>query len=190
MVGIIDDVAHATTQFFKEAGDAVILLGETKEEIGGTEYLKVVHNQERGMPPDLDLDTEAALHKAVLESIVAGLVKSAHDCADGGLAVALAECTFRGNEDPMGCEVTLDSQIRTDALLFGESQSRVILTTAAADVEKLKAVAAKHGVPFNVIGKTGGGSLVIKANGAVLVDSQVADLKKLWQEAIPKLLSA
>jgi phosphoribosylformylglycinamidine synthase len=190
MVGIIDDVANATTQYFKEAGDAVILLGETKEEIGGTEYLKVVHSQERGMPPDLDLDTEAALHKAVLESITAGLVKSAHDCADGGLAVALAECTFRGNDDPLGCEVALESQIRTDALLFGESQSRVILTAAAADVEKLKAIAAKHGVPFSVIGKTGGGSLVIKANGAVLVDSQVAHLKKLWQEAIPKLLSA
>jgi phosphoribosylformylglycinamidine synthase len=90
----------------------------------------------------------------------------------------------------MGCEVTLESQIRTDALLFGESQSRVILTAAAADVEKLKAIASKHGVPFSVIGKTGGGSLVIKANGAVLVDSQAAHLKKLWQEAIPKLLSA
>ncbi len=113
MVGIIDDVANATTQYFKDAGDAVILLGETKEEIGGTEYLKVVHNQERGMPPDLDLDTEAALQKAVLESIVAELVKSAHDCADGGLAVALAECTFRGNDDPIGCEVDLENKIRT-----------------------------------------------------------------------------
>jgi len=189
MVGILDDASKAVTQWFKDEGDLVVMLGESKEEIGATEYLKVIHGIERGLPPDLDLNVEAALQKAVLDAIGAGLVKSAHDCSDGGLAVTLAECCFRGEDDPLGCAVELTDTIRTDAALFGESQSRVILTIAGSDADKLKSMMEKHGVPCRTIGRVGGKGLVIKLNGSALVDSPVDTLKKAWQEAIPKLLS-
>jgi phosphoribosylformylglycinamidine (FGAM) synthase-like enzyme len=189
MVGIVEDVSKATTQWFKDEGDSVILLGESKEEIGGTEYLKVIHSQERGMPPDIDLDVEAALQKAALEMIQAGLVKSAHDCSEGGLAVALAECCFRGAGDPIGCDVEITDTFRADAALFGETQSRIIISAAQNNLDKLLDTAKKHGVPARVMGRVGGGSLVIRRDGAALIDSPMAGLKKVWQEAIPKMLS-
>ncbi|HEY3347458.1 MAG TPA: phosphoribosylformylglycinamidine synthase subunit PurL, partial [Nitrospirota bacterium] len=116
MVGIIDDVNNAVTLSFKDTGDSVILLGDTLEELGGTEYLSTVHGLDKGMPPKLDLGIELTLHKATLEAISEGLVKSAHDCSDGGLAIALAESCFRGNAEPVGCSVELSSGIRKDAL--------------------------------------------------------------------------
>ena len=131
------------------------------------------------------------MQKAVLEAIGAGVVKSAHDCADGGLAVALVECCFRyGADDPIGCDVNVEGGIRVDALLFGETQSRVILTANAAGIEKIKSIAAAHGVPVSILGKVGGESINIKVNGQEKINRQVAKLKKLWQEAIPKLLNS
>ena len=189
MVGILDDVSRATTQWFKDEGDLVILLGETKEEMGGTEYLKVVHSQERGLPPDLDLDVEAALQKAAMEMISTGLVKSAHDCSEGGLAVALSECCFRGSDDAVGCEVEITESFRADAALFGETQSRIIISAAKDNTEKLAEIAGRHGVPFRVMGRVGGGSLVIRRDGQSLIDAPASSLKKAWQEAIPKMLS-
>src|SRR5512143_323022 len=156
MVGLLDDVSKATTQWFKDEGDSVVLLGETKEEIGGTEYLKVIHSQERGLPPDLDLDVEAALQKAAMEMISTGLVKSAHDCSEGGLAVALSECCFRGADDALGCEVEIAETFRADAALFGETQSRIIISAVPADAGKLAEIAGRHGVPFKVMGRVGG----------------------------------
>ncbi len=133
----MDDVSKATTQYFKDDGDVIILLGENKEELGGTEYLRVVHGLQKGLPPDIDLDAEKALQDAVLEAIDARIVKSAHDCADGGLAVALAECCFKGEAEPAGCEIAVEGDIRKDALLFGESQSRIILSATPEDAEKI-----------------------------------------------------
>jgi len=189
MVGLIDDVTKTTTQWFKEEGDSVVLLGDSKDEIGGSEYLKVIHGQERGMPPDLDLDTEKALQDMVLEAITAGLARSAHDCSEGGLAVALAECCFRGDDDPLGCSVDIPDDIRADSALFGETQSRVILSVAGKDVAKVKDLAAKWNVPFHMIGKVSGDALVIRKGGAELINRPVAELKSLWVEAIPRLLS-
>jgi len=189
MVGIIDDASKATTQWFKDAGDVVVLLGETKDEIGASEYLKVVHSQERGLPPDLDLDVEVALQKATLEAINSGIVKSAHDCSEGGLAVALAECCFRGQSDPMGASVEITESFRVDSALFGESQSRIIVSVGEGSVESLKAIAAKHGVPCLVLGVTGGDRLVIKKGTETLIDQPAGMLKKVWQDAIPKMLN-
>ena len=188
MVGLVEDLSHITTQWFKEEGDVIVLFGESLPEIGGSEYLKVVHSQERGLPPDLDLDKEAALQHAVLDAIQAGLVKSAHDCSEGGLAVALAECCFRGEEDPIGCEVEVFDRFRMDAALFGETQSRVVLTARNSNVIRLKDAAGKHGVPCMVIGKVGGDRLAVTSGGVKVIDRPVAGLKKVWREAIPKML--
>jgi len=189
MVGLVEDRAHITTQWFKEEGDTVVLLGETLDELGGSEYLKVVHSQERGMPPDIDLDSEATLQKTVLEAIRSGIVRSAHDCSEGGLAVALAECCFRGEDDPIGCEVEVGTGMRLDSALFGETQSRVIISAKPGDVEAIIKLAAANGVPCTELGRTGGESLVIKSGGKPVAERPVAALKDLWQSAIPDMLN-
>jgi len=163
MIGIIADQAQIATAGFKDADDLVILLGETKEELGGTEYLKSVHRQVAGDAPQLDLVLEKRLQETVLEAIKGGFIKSAHDCAEGGLAVALAECCFAEEERKVGVVVDnlpVDS-IRKDALFFGESQSRVVLSCQEQEVANLEAIARKNQVPFRVIGRTGGDRLVI-----------------------------
>ncbi|MBI5695547.1 MAG: phosphoribosylformylglycinamidine synthase subunit PurL, partial [Nitrospirae bacterium] len=189
MVGVIEDASHATTQWFKEAGDVVVLLGESKDEIGGSEYLKVVHGQERGMPPDLDLNVEAALQKATLAAIQSGIVRSAHDCSEGGLAVALSECCFRGEEEPVGCTVAIADTFRLDSALFGETQSRIIVTVKEGSLARLKEIAGSHGVPVTVLGTVGGDRLVIKRGGDTLIDQPVSMLKQAWREALPRLLN-
>jgi phosphoribosylformylglycinamidine synthase len=188
MVGLLDDVTKATTQYFKDDGDVIILLGENKEEIGGTEYLRVVHGLQKGLPPDIDLDAEKALQDAVLEAIDARIVKSAHDCADGGLAVALAECCFKGEAEPAGCEIAVEGDIRKDALLFGESQSRIILSATPVDAKEIAEIMSRYNVPCITIGKVGGNRLVIKSGNEEAINQPVAKLKEVWRDAIPKML--
>ncbi|MEC4670310.1 MAG: phosphoribosylformylglycinamidine synthase subunit PurL, partial [Nitrospirota bacterium] len=124
MVGLIDPANSVTTQGFKNPGDRVIVLGETKEDLGGTEYLKVVHSREQGSPPWINLETEKLLQACVLSLIREGLVQSAHDCSEGGLAVTLAESCLSpspGQDRPLGVRVQLSQNgLRRDALLFGE----------------------------------------------------------------------
>ncbi len=188
MVGLVEDVSHVTTQWFKDEGDFVVMFGETLDELGGSEYLKVIHSQERGMPPDIDLEREAALQKTLLTVIQAGIVRSAHDCSEGGLAVALAECCFRGEDDPIGCEVDLLDNIRLDAALFGETQSRVVVSVRKSDVNKLKKAADDAGLPYIVLGRVGGHRLIVRSGGEAVIDRPVAELKEAWQDAIPEIL--
>ena len=183
MVGVVEDIKKVVTQSFKSEGDAVILLGETKEEIGGSEYLKVIHSQKKGDCPSLDLNKEKALQDTVLAAIEQGLVQSAHDCSDGGLAVALAESCM--TDKKIGAQVNLKaSSIRKDALLFGESQSRVILSAKQDKAEKIQQLAKKNNIPVSVIGKVGGNKLVIDG----LIDISVNDLSETWSKAIEKML--
>ena len=129
MVGLIDVADKTMTQWFKEDGDVILLLGKTKEDLGGSEYLKVLHHREQGSPPLLSLETEKALHDFMLNVIREGFVQSAHDCSDGGLSVALAECCISAPDTRRGAVVKLPLDAsRRDALLFGESQSRVVLS--------------------------------------------------------------
>lgn len=186
MVGLITDVDHITTQDFKHEGDAIILLGETFAELGGTEYQKLATGSISGRPPQIDLNKEAAVQKLVLAAIRKGLVKSAHDLSEGGLGVALAESCF-GKE--LGAEVALESALRTDVLLFSESQSRILLSTAQEQAEAVLALAAELGVPAQVIGKTGGSSLVVKVNGAEAINASIQEVKAAWKDAIPCLIS-
>ena len=178
MVGLLEDAERHLTQAFKGPGDAVVLLGETKEELGASEYLAVIHGAERGMPPALSLEAEKKLHELIFEALP--LLKSAHDCSEGGLATAIAESAISGN---IGAEITVKGEIRKDALLFGESASRIIVSLKGEDVKKLEGLAFKWGVPFALIGKTGGERLRINKE----IDLPVKELKDIYLNSLKAL---
>ena len=169
MVGLIEPVDCITTQWFQHAGDRIILLGETGEDLGGTEYLKVVHHREQGAPPWLNLETEKVLQDCVLRLIAEGVVQSAHDCSEGGLAVAVAECCFGPQVvegKSVGATIQLDTNgLRLDAVLFGESPSRVVLSVLPEHAERTLALAGEYGVPAEDVGSVGGDDLVIRIRG-------------------------
>jgi len=201
MVGLIEDEEHVTTQWFKDKGDAVILLGEpvdrgdTLQGLGGSAYLQVIHGQKNGRPPICDLGIERTLGTTLLGLIQSGLVKSAHDCAEGGLAVALAESCFselHGRNTPcfLGADVDLSDieGIRGDALLFGELRGRIIISTS--DIESLKAVerAKLMGVPARRIGTVGGAQLKIKSAYGEYA-WEIAGLHDLWWNSIDNAMA-
>ncbi|HEX2093479.1 MAG TPA: AIR synthase-related protein, partial [Longimicrobiaceae bacterium] len=166
---------------------AIVLLGRNTGELGGSEYLKTVHDRVAGDAPALDLEAEAALHGATLEAIRAGLVRSAHDCAEGGLAVALAESAFADPARPFGVQVDLGDDLPSPALLFGEAQSRIVVACAPESVEPLLALARGHGVPAVVIGRVGpvGGEFRIGIRGGG-IRAPVAELAGIYYSAIPR----
>ncbi|TVP55582.1 MAG: phosphoribosylformylglycinamidine synthase subunit PurL [Gemmatimonadales bacterium] len=155
MVGILDDVDHATRAAFQVEGDSIILLGETSEEIGGSEYLYREHGEVAGEAPSVDLLAERRLQHAVLGMIQKGHIRSAHDCSEGGLAAALAESAVSG-ERALGVDVQLHARIAPVALFFGESTGRVILSCSADEESRVLEIARSHGVPAQLIGRVGG----------------------------------
>jgi len=187
MIGVIDDIERISTQYFKNEDNAIILLGANKEELGGSEYLKEIHGLVKGDAPSLDIEAELSLQKTVLESIRKGLVNSSHDCSEGGLAVAIAECCMSG-EKKTGAKVELEGHIRADALLFGESQSRVTISCDKDKVAEIKAIAEKHNTPFAVIGETGGDALVISIDTVKKIDVALSRLYGTWNNAIEEAL--
>ncbi|OMD85391.1 phosphoribosylformylglycinamidine synthase subunit PurL [Paenibacillus odorifer] len=186
MVGLVADTDHITTQGFKQEGDSILLLGVTKAELGGSEFQYAVHGVTEGRPPALDLATEKKLLNAVLTSIRGGLVRSAHDLSEGGLAVALAESCIGGE---IGANIELSANgLRSDVALFSESQSRIVLTAAPERAEELKAAIAASGVPVEIIGTVGGDRLRVNLDGVSALDEAVAELKFVWEDAIPCLM--
>ncbi len=188
MVGLLESWERRAVSHFPEAGLAVLLLGETRDELGGSEWLRVRRGLEQGLPPRVDLAHEKRLHGLLERGVADGLVKSAHDVSDGGLAVALAECGFSGPAR-VGASVTLGEgeALRPEALLFGESTGRVIAATA--DPEGLLALARACGVPATRIGETGGDRLEIRsAGGEVWIDATLQGLEEIWRRAIPRRL--
>jgi phosphoribosylformylglycinamidine synthase subunit PurL len=153
MVGLLEDISLHQTQWFKEEDDLIFLLGENQEELGGSECLKVAHGFEGGRPPHLDLCRERSVQDACLEAIRLGMVKSAHDCSDGGLAIALAESCITHPEREWGIEVELKEDMRPDALLFGESQSRIIISLPEARIEHLMEIACRFGIKATLLGR-------------------------------------
>ncbi len=178
VVGLLEDASRALTGWFKEEGDAVFLLGETGEDLGGSELLKVVHGKVAGRPPRLDLDAEKRLHSLVLEAASARWLRSAHDCSDGGLAVALAECAFRGEEPGLGGHFELPGSLRPDVLLFSESPSRMIVTTR--EEAHLRAAAHRHRVPCHRLGTVEGRRLALLSGSRVLVSLPIEELHRAW----------
>jgi phosphoribosylformylglycinamidine synthase subunit PurL len=196
MVGLIEPVDRVTTQWFKQDGDAIILLGTTREDLGGTEYLRVIHHREQGSPPYLDLEVEKALHACVLKLIGEGFVESAHDCSDGGLAVALAECCLSHPTKPLGAVLKLPlNRLRRDALLFGESQSRVVLSVRPAHVDQVLQVAQALGVPVMTIGAVGSDRFIIHVESddrtaGCTIDSDLDALYDRWANSLKRALEA
>ena len=184
IVGIIDDIRKAVRPGFRAAGDAVVLIGDSLEELGGTEYLKTVHGLEAGAPPAIDLEQEKRNQEFLLESIEAGLIRSAHDLSEGGLAVALAECAFH-SEGRIGCAIDLSDPGRDDTLLFGESQSRIVATCRRANVKGLLEKAAAAGVPAKAIGRTGGAAIVVKRSGREVLSVPVDEAFRSWKDSLP-----
>jgi phosphoribosylformylglycinamidine synthase len=180
VVGLLEDASKALTSWFKREGDAVYLLGDTREDLGGSEFLKVVHGKVAGRPPGLDLEQERRLQALVVEAAGAGLLLSAHDPSDGGLAVALAECAFRREEPGLGGRFDLPGHLRPDVLLFSESPSRMVVTTR--DEARLRAAAFRHRVPCVGLGTVGGDRLVLLSGTRVFVDLPVARLHEGWMD--------
>jgi phosphoribosylformylglycinamidine synthase len=196
MVGLIDSERHITTQWFKKDGDAIFLVGEIGNEIGGSQFLKVCHGLKQGPLPVVDLAHEIKVQTAVRDLIHQGLVKSAHDCSEGGLAVALAECCFNP-ERLFGAEINLAhaSGLQTDqspkleawATLFNESQSRIVISIAAADLERTMSTLGKQSIPFHQLGKVAGNELRISVNEETF-RWPLVDLHDDWFNAIRRVV--
>jgi len=187
VVGLIEDADTVVRRAFRSAGDVVILLGDSRDELGGSEYLKVVHDLVRGMPPVLDLAREAALQRVLVEGAAAGIIRSAHDCAEGGLAVTIAECCF---DSSLGVEVALagvsssTAAWRNVATLFGESASRVVVSVSPDRVQTLLSMAAAAKVPAAQIGIVGGDRIRVSVDGERVLDEPLAAAERVWSTAI------
>jgi phosphoribosylformylglycinamidine synthase len=180
MVGLLADVAHHTTQWFKGEGDVVVLLGRTREELGGSEYLALERDLVRGTPPWIDLSVEIAVQRVCLQAIREGIVRSAHDVSEGGLAVALSEACMSGPGEALGAEIEMEAAIRPDAWLFGESQSRIVLSVRRKHVSRVRELARTADVPCVTLGEVRGRRLRI----GTLVDVSTADLRHAWADAL------
>ena len=190
MVGLIDSIDRINRSAFAFSGTDIVLLGECRDELGGSEYLATVHGIVAGAPPQCDLTAEKNLIEALLESTKAGVVSSAHDCGDGGLAVALAECCIMTRVDMLGATVDLSAwdRIPLRSLLFSETQGRVILSTN--DAAKVIEIAKKHSVPAQVIGTVRESPALEITAGGKTYTAQLSDLEDSYYEAIPRAMSA
>jgi phosphoribosylformylglycinamidine synthase len=191
VVGLIEDADTVVRRAFRNDGDAIALLGDSLDELGGSEYLKVVHGLVKGKPPRIDLGREAALQRLLVKGVATGLIRSAHDCAEGGVAVTLAECCF---DTGMGATVDLaavDAVVTAfadNATLFGESASRVVVSVEHARIAELDALATEAGVPMTVIGRVGGVRIRVAVAGQLVLDESLAEVERLWSQALGNYL--
>jgi len=174
MLGLIDDVKFITTSFFKDEGDLIYLLGETKNEIGGSEFLKQIFKKVEGDIPSINLKAERQLIDTLLQAIKSGFIKSAHDVSDGGLAVALAECCVMNRKKKIGAKINLDFPFRKDFYLFSESQSRIIVSIDEKFKQTFERFLEQNEIYYQLIGKVGGDKLIIN-NVLNLKLSQIED---------------
>jgi phosphoribosylformylglycinamidine synthase len=188
MVGIIPDETYFCGLAFREEGEAVILLGASRDELGGSEWAQMFHAGELAAPPRVNLERERALVELLLELHSARLVLSAHDVANGGLGVALAECVMDG----IGAAIDLTGHaegLDAISLLYGESQARAIISVRGGDAHAVLDAAMRHGVAAMRVGTTGGELLSIRRNGVELAETKVAELRRVWTSAFAQLLS-
>jgi phosphoribosylformylglycinamidine synthase len=189
VVGLLEHADRVLGRSFRAAGDAIILLGEGRGELGGSEYLQTLIGLTRGTPPALDLQAEGALQSLLVRLAEASVIRSAHDCSDGGLAVALAECSFDtgglgADVKIEGVSVSSNEELNLVAALFGESASRVIVSAERAQVESVLAQARAAGVPARVIGQIGGRTLAITVGAAQVLDVPIERAELEWATAI------
>ena len=184
VVGLIEDQSKVMTAGFKQAGHCIGLIGFTMEELGGSEYLKVLFDRNEGKPPVLDRKHEKQVQEFCLELIQKGLIQSAHDCSEGGLAIAVAESCFSAKEEALGATLELESTLRGDALLFGETQSRIIISFPEELTEQIKDLALSYPVNFSLIGKTGGSQLTVRINGQEYIKQDIESAKEIWKTSL------
>jgi len=180
VVGVLDDAGRRATQWFKGAGHRVALLGPDQVSLGGSEYLWARWGRLAGALAPLDLETERRVQAAVRAAVSAGLVTAAHDCSEGGAAVAVAEGCVTGRE-LVGCVAALTADARADLALFGEGPSRAVVTVEAARAREFEALMAESAIPWRWIGTTGGERLVIRIGTRILVDVDTAQLEQAWR---------
>lgn len=199
MLGVVENARHVTTQWFKETGDQILLLGRTDSDLGASEFLASLADYDGGSVPRLDLTAELAVQRVCLKAIESGFVSSAHDCSDGGLAIALAEsCFSHYRKERIGARIDLgthldlspiksveDHTVKLLALLFGESPSRIVLSVPPGCVESIKALANSERVPCSLIGDVRGDRLVIALEGEALIDEAVMALEECSRGALP-----
>jgi phosphoribosylformylglycinamidine synthase subunit PurL len=209
VVGILEDVSKATFPHFREAGRAVVQLRacesgdavDAQVEFGSSEYAKEILGELWGFPPALELEKEAALQKAIVELISAGLIDSAHDCSEGGLAVALARCSFakgiacsaelRSAWTGEGARPHTDSapaELAPEFVLFGEDAGRIVISCDPAHLARIKQVAKKHGIFADELGETVPGTLEIKIDGQVAISGSVSDFNESYEGALERAL--
>ena len=189
MLGLIDDPRHITTQWFKQSGDVIFLLGKTGSDFGGSELLAMFGTVD-GAPPKFVLEDELAVQNLCLTAIRAGIIRSAHDCSEGGLAVALAESCFSNNANrPIGATVNVSALMSDPKILFSETSSRIIVSVKAENIEAFTELATSNGATYFELGKVGGDDVVISIAGLEVLRSSVLGLEKQWREAIETALS-
>ncbi|HEY1951727.1 MAG TPA: phosphoribosylformylglycinamidine synthase subunit PurL [Gemmatimonadaceae bacterium] len=190
MIGLIENLSHVTRSTFRRDGDAILLFGDTRAELGGSEYLASIHDTVAGAPPECNLERERAVIDALLDAIRAGVVSSAHDCSDGGLAVALAECCIADTEKQCGADIDLsiDAAVPARAVLFGESQGRIVVSSAAP--ERVMEIAAARGVPCARIGTVRASShaLAFNLRGRAF-RCDLGRLSRAYHDTIPAIMA-
>ncbi len=189
MVGLIEREEHITTQFFKSEGDVIILVGPVGDELGGSRFLKLCHGRKEGLPPRLDVAIEIAVQEAVRGCIQAGLIRSAHDCSEGGLAVALAEACFNP-AGLLGAAIELPaSELRPDQLLFNESQSRIVISVAKANEKEVRERLKTAGVQSSVLGTVGAGDLSVCVAKKIYT-WPISELHDQWFNSIARAIES
>jgi phosphoribosylformylglycinamidine synthase len=190
MVGLIDDLAHITRATFQNDRDAILLFGDVAGELGGSEYLATIHGVVGGAPPSCNLEREKAVIDALLEAIRSGVVSSAHDCSDGGIAVALAECCIANRDSITGADVDLSkwAEIAPRRVLFGEDQARIIVSSSAPD--RVLAIARAAHVPCVRIGTVRADSSSLSVNlGARTFAAPLNTLARAYHDSIPSIMA-
>jgi phosphoribosylformylglycinamidine synthase II len=197
MVGLLDDVRKVVRPGFRNDGDLIALLGITNDELAMSEYSVSVQGVNpaelvaAGEVPKLDLNLERAVQETCLQSIDGGLLRSAHDCSDGGLAIALAESCFSSHgHEAIGAQVDLGGSLASEVLLFAESPSRIVISFDAANEEAIRTIAETNKAPFTILGKVGGDDLRISAGGAEVVNANVVQLEASWRNGLSNKLNA
>ncbi len=197
MIGLVDDVRKLVTQGFKNEGDIVAMLGTTKDDLEMSEYAQTVLGYTtdeligNAKVPRLDLALEKTVQDACVKLIDEMLLNSAHDCSDGGLAVAIAESCFSSlNREAIGAEIELkDDGLPGEAVLFSESPSRIVISFAPEKLSDVEAIAKQFNCPFAVIGKVSGGTLNIRLEGKDAISVSAAELESVWKNSLEKKLA-
>ena len=186
MVGIIEDLNHITSMDFKKEGDFIIIIGSLNGKLGGSEYLKIIHNKIEGPIPSLDLEYESKVQRVTLEAIKSGIIKSAHDLSDGGLAVCISESLISSTKS-FGAKINLTRKLRSDELLFGECQSAIVVTVEEDNLIELVKIAQSYDIPTQSIGKVTSNEKLIMNN---LINIDLRTIKRSYNKSLSSIMTS